>query len=159
MGGVDADFRKSAFLAGQVLSLVAVDLDGDGDPDALGIVNPDGSLLGGGVAAANYVMHTATLAGNQTDQVVWDPTAGTSIVITDIIISVKGASADVALEWAKAPDQAAIGPVYLAENGGMAMPFRGLLAANGNDVNLVATTSNAVGATTTITVVGYEVTV
>ena len=160
MGGVDADFQKSAFLAGQVLSLVAVDLDGDGDPDALGIVNPDGSLLGGGVAAANYVRHTVTIAGNAADTIVWSPTAGTSCVITDMIVSVKDASADLALEWDKSGgDEAVIGPLYFADKGGMAMPFRGLVAANENDADLVATTTNAVGASTSITVIGYEVTV
>jgi hypothetical protein len=103
-------------------------------------------------------MHTVTIVGNAADTVVWSPTAGTSLVVTDIVISVKGDSADVALEWDKAGgDVAAIGPVYFAEYGGMAMPFRGLVVANENNADLVATTTNAAGATVTITVVGYEV--
>jgi hypothetical protein len=39
------------------------------------------------------------------------------------------------------------------------MPFRGLVVANENDADLVATTTNAVGATTYITAIGYEVAV
>jgi hypothetical protein len=152
------NFRRDRFLSRQVLSDVAIDTNDDGSPDALGMANPDGTLIGGGVAAADYDPQTISLVGNQADQILWSPTVGTSIVITDVVISVKGASADVTLEWDKAGgDEAFLGTLYFADRGGMAMPFRGLLPCNEANADLVVTTTNAVGATVTVTVNGYEV--
>ena len=109
--------------------------------------------------ATTYTVKRLTLSGIQTDQVLWSPASGKKVVVAVLIVSVKGAAADVIPEWDKTGgDEEMIAPLYFGDKGGMALPLCGaVVACDEDDADLIVSTANATGATTSITAIGYEI--